>query len=91
MAHRSVIPASDVYAAFHPNYGLLNKLAQIALSKDDSHRPHENATCGARLEYNDTRVADDANGPKPGKHGPAQEETNKDGSSPRCEGQDNAA
>jgi|HubBroStandDraft_5_1064220.scaffolds.fasta_scaffold102303_4 hypothetical protein len=33
MTHRSVIPASDVYTGFHPNYGFLNKLAQIALSR----------------------------------------------------------
>jgi hypothetical protein len=33
MNRRSVIPASDVYAGFHRNRGLLNKLAQIELTK----------------------------------------------------------
>ena len=59
--------------------------------KDDSHRPHENPTCCARLEYNDTRVANDADGRNIEKYAPAEEKPNKDGSSQRCEGQDNAA
>jgi hypothetical protein len=59
--------------------------------KQTTYRPHENATCRARLGNADTSVANDASGRKGNEPVATEATTNKDRSSPRRESENNAA